>query len=70
MMAAPRILAIPVTVALLICATAAQAEAAPPWNAWAADDGDGRVMVWIEAGAVCGSMVGCPAYVLVDGKVT
>lgn len=47
----------------------AQAEAAPPWQAWAADRGDGRVMVRVEAGAVCGSMVGCPAYVLVDGKV-
>lgn len=48
----------------------AQAEAAPPWNAWAADGGDGRVMVRVEAGAICGSVVGCPAYVLIDGRVT
>lgn len=48
----------------------AQAEATPPVSAWAADGVDGKVMVRIEAGAVCGSMVGCPAYVLADGKVT
>lgn len=46
-----------------------QAEAMPPVSAWAADGDDGKVVVRIEAGAVCGSMIGCPAYVLADSKV-
>lgn len=37
----------------------AQAEAAPPWSAWAADRGDGRVMVRIENQAVCGATGWC-----------
>lgn len=97
-MATPRILAIPVTVALLVGATAApaaeivytrtataaeiaairtvaseiiaQAEAAPPVSAWAADGVDGNVAVRIEGQAVCGATGWCPAYVLADGKVT
>lgn len=97
MIAAPRLLAAPVTVALLVGAATvqaaeivynrqatvseiaavrvvapeiiAQAEAAPPWQAWAADGAYGRVTVRIEAGAVCGATGMCPAYFLVDGKV-
>jgi|GEM_PF-4879606 len=47
-----------------------QAEATPPVSAWEADGVDGKVMVRIEAGAVCGATGMCPAYVLADGKVT
>jgi hypothetical protein len=47
-----------------------QAESMPPWTAWAADGPDGKVAVRIEGQAVCGSMVGCPAFVIVKGKVT
>ncbi len=47
-----------------------QAEAMPPVTFWAADGPGGKVVVRIEGQAVCGSMVGCPAFVIAKGKVT
>lgn len=47
-----------------------QAEAMPPVTFWAADGLGGKVVVRIEGQAICGSMVGCPAFVIAGGKVT
>lgn len=46
-----------------------QAEAMPPVTFWAADGPGGKVVVRIEGQAVCGSMIGCPAFVIQGGRV-
>lgn len=47
-----------------------EAESMPPVTAWAADGLGGKVVIRIEGQAVCGSMVGCPAFVIQGGRVT